>query len=164
MPSPAISDEVLQKAVDTAAQYPSTVAAAKAMGIARSTLQSQLSTAAKRGIKAGNLNHNAFDNLVARSVPSKKTTSLGKSLTEFRAQYDKSYLVPMAIEEGLKNLGDDAWEYEAAFIKICGLSQTDFGRFREEFAEYYVVVDGTRSGKRIWAGSKNLAAQLRRLV
>lgn len=86
---------------------------------------------------------------------------IGRDLSEFRAEHDKDYIVPQKIQEALKQLGD-GWEYEAQFIRLAGLSQTDFANYRESFMDFCVVVD--RSGKRAWAGTKALANKLREMV
>lgn len=86
-----------------------------------------------------------------------------KTLQDFRAVHDKSFVIPNKIREGLAKLGNDGWEYETDFVKLCGVSVLDFASFREQFADYYVVVGGTRSGKRVWAGSKALAAKMREM-
>lgn len=84
----------------------------------------------------------------------------GKSLAEFRASHDKSFIVPQKIKEGLKKLGG-GWEYELGFLRLAGLSTTDLANYREEFEEYVVLVDRT---KRVWCGSKELAVKLREMV
>ena len=88
----------------------------------------------------------------------------GKTLADFRAIHDKSTVVPGKIKEGLVKLGKDGWDYEPEFVKLCGVSVTDFSRFREDFEDYYVIVGGTRTGKRVWAGSKELAAKMREMA
>lgn len=85
---------------------------------------------------------------------------IGKSLQEFRAAHDKNFIVPNKIRAALKNLGS-GWEYEAAFIRLAGISQSDMGNFREQFSEHIVLVDRT---KRVWAGTKATAAALREMV
>lgn len=87
-----------------------------------------------------------------------------KTLQDFRAVHDKSFVIPAKIKEGLAKLGNEGWEEEPNFVKLCGVSVADFSRFREQFADFYVVVGGLRSGKRVWAGSKQLAAKMREMV
>lgn len=97
-------------------------------------------------------------------MPTKTTprSGGGKDLEMFRAAHDKSYIVPRRIKEALAALGD-SWEYEAEFIKRCGVSQTDFAAYREQFADFYVETAGSTSGrgKRVWAGTKTFTAKLR---
>ena len=83
----------------------------------------------------------------------------GKDLAAFRAVHDKSFIVPRAIESGLVQLGS-SWEYEQEFIKRCRLSLADFGRFRDQFAEYYVEIGG-KTIRRVWAGNKAYAKKLK---
>lgn len=89
----------------------------------------------------------------------------GKDLEMFRAAHDRSYIVPRRIREALTALGD-SWEYEAEFIKRCGLSQVDFALYRDQFTEFYVDTSGGRSGrgKRVWAGTKTFANKLREVT
>ena len=96
---------------------------------------------------------------------SKKTRSAknaGHTKDDFRDQHDKSYIVPKKIREGLEQLGD-AWEYEMEFMRRCGLSTTDFSRYRDEF-EDYIVNTGGKNPKRAWTGSVEFAAELREMV
>lgn len=88
------------------------------------------------------------------------TPKAGKDLAAFRALHDKSYIVPLKIQEGLKALGENAWEYEVEFIKRCGLSTTDLAAYRDQFKDFFVETGG-RNPKRAWAGSKPFAKKLR---
>ncbi len=94
----------------------------------------------------------------------KAKTNGAKSLDEFRAAHDKSFLVPKAINEAIAALGEDGWEYEADFQKRTGVSPHDFAAYREQFEDYYVLVGTTRTAKRAWAGSKKLAAKMREMA
>lgn len=85
----------------------------------------------------------------------------GKSLSDFRAIHDKSFIIPVKIKEGLKLLGS-GWEYEAQFGKICGISLADLGNFRDQFSDYVVVV--RRDGKRAWAGTPAVAQKMKDMV
>lgn len=90
----------------------------------------------------------------------------GKDLAAFRAAHDKGTIVPKRISAGLAELGD-SWEYEADFIRRCGLSTTDFAAYREQFKEFYVETpraSGAARGKRAWAGTKAFAKQLREAI
>ena len=92
-----------------------------------------------------------------------KQTKVGKSVDAFRAAHDKSFIVPQRIREGLKKLGD-GWEYESDFIKLCGLRQTDFARYREPFLDDHCVTVGGKSVKRCWAGTKAAAEKMREMA
>lgn len=85
-----------------------------------------------------------------------------KGLKDFRSLFDKSFIIPNRIREGLKNLGPNGWEYEAQFAKASGVSLADLSAYRDEFAEYIVVVN--RDGRRAWAGSPKLAQSMREMV
>lgn len=116
--------------------------AAKALGMGQATLNDHI---------AGKYN----------GVAKPKVDPKGKSLAEFRAQHDKSFIVPKRIKEGLAALGS-GWEYEVQFAKIAGISLADLSNFREQFADNFVVVG--RSGKRAWTGSKATAQAMREMV
>ena len=118
-------------------KYGTITAAAKALGIAQSTLSDRLKRAAQP-----------------------KGDATGRSLSEFRATHDKSYIVPKKIRDGLAKLGE-GWEYEMNFAKIAGISLSDLAAFRSLFEEHMVVVDRTR---RAWAGTKATAAKMRAMV
>lgn len=95
-----------------------------------------------------------------KSTPAKSKT--GKSLDDFRAAHDKNFIVPKKIEEALKKLGE-GWEYEVDFIRLCGLSTTDFAMFREQFEGHYINVGG-RNPKRVWSGSKATIAKMSEMI
>lgn len=82
---------------------------------------------------------------------------IGHSLQEFREMYDKDVIVPKKVREALKKLGN-RWIPEAEFIRMAMISQADMGNYREQFAEHIVMVD---SVKRVWVGTRALAAELR---
>ena len=84
-----------------------------------------------------------------------------KSLEDFRAAHDRSYIVPNAIKAGLKRLGKRGWEYEDAFAREISVSLRDLSTYRGDFVDYIVVL---RSGRRIWAGSPGFADELRGLL
>ena len=93
--------------------------------------------------------------------PAAKTT--GRDINAFRESHDKNYIVPKKIEEALKALGPDKWEYQPDFIKLCEVSVTDMAMFREQFADFTVTVGG-KTKKTVWCGSKGLAIKLRQMV
>ena len=102
---------------------------------------------------------------MASSTGRKKTAAkkAGKNKDDFRSAHDKSYIVPKKIREGIEQLGKEGWEYEREFLSICGLSNTDAARYREEF-EDYLVQTGGKNPKRIWAGSPEFAEELREMA
>ena len=87
---------------------------------------------------------------------------LGKSLQDFRAEHDKSYIVPKKIKDALEKLGD-GWEYEVHFLRLAGLSVTDLAAYRDQFESHTVLVGG-RNAKRVWVGTAKLATQMREMV
>lgn len=104
---------------------------------------------------ASRLEKNERDQIVERAGKSKK-------LSDFRAIFDKSFIIPKRIKEGLKSLGAQGWEYEAQFARVCGVSLADLSAYRDEFSDYIVQVN--RDGRRAWAGSPALAGQMRDMV
>ena len=98
-----------------------------------------------------------------KAEPKKST---GKDLAAFRAQHDRNFIVPRKIEEAIKKLGPDCWEYEQPFQKLAEISNTDVGLFREKFMDFIVEVKGSSrsSARRIWCGSKALATKLRQML
>lgn len=91
-----------------------------------------------------------------------KAKGAGRPVADFRSAHDKSFIVPQKIEAALKKLGD-GWEYEAAFLKLAELSVTDLAKYRPQFEDYIVMTTGPNA-KRVWSGTKELAAQLRTMV
>ena len=87
-----------------------------------------------------------------------------KTLADFKAAHDKSFIVPQRIKTALDALGKDGWEYEAEFIKSSGVNQNDIAKFREQFAEQVVLVRQDGREKRVWAGSVALANKLREML
>jgi hypothetical protein len=87
----------------------------------------------------------------------------GRDLNAFRASHDKNFIVPKKIDEALKVLGPDKWEYQADFLKLAEVSVTDLAMFREQFADFLVSV-GSKTKKTVWCGSKALATKLRAMA
>lgn len=124
-------------------------AAAKAAGVARSTFQEWVKKA-----KSGKD--------IATAPASEHTSKkVGRSLSDFRSAYDKDFIIPTKIKDGLKTLAG-GWEYEVTFAKIAGVSLSDLAAYRDQFAAYVVVVK--RDGKRAWAGSASMAKAMREMV
>ena len=89
-----------------------------------------------------------------------------RTLTDFRAAHDKNVIVPNKIKaalESLKKIGPEHHEYEAEFIKLSGVSQTDMGLFRDQFSEHIVETPAQhgRSSKRVWFADPKVAAKVR---
>lgn len=133
------------------AKYGSTGKAAKALGMGKTTFREAI----KRG---------AF----GKAVVAKKETAdnaprpKARTLADFRGQYDKSYIVPAKIRDGIKTLGANGWEYEVEFARIAGVSLNDLGRVRDQFADHVVAL--SRDSRRAWAGSKKMADAMREML
>lgn len=82
-------------------------------------------------------------------------------LDSFRKQFDKSVIVPAAIERSLKELGD-SWETEADFIKRTRIGTLDFVKFRDRFSDFFLEVrEAGKAPKRVWCGTKAFAQKCR---
>ncbi len=99
---------------------------------------------------------------MSRVKPKASQPAKGKDLESFRAAHDRSFIVPKKIQAGLDDLAD-SWEYEAEFIRRCGLSTTDFSVYRDKFQDFCVETASTNGnrGKRVWCGTKSFASKLR---
>lgn len=94
-----------------------------------------------------------------------KAKTIGKSIQEFRDKHDRSVIIPGRLKAGLAKLADDHWEYETEFFRLCELQPQAVAPFREQFAEYIVVVKGASSHpKSIWCKTPALADRLRKMV
>lgn len=91
----------------------------------------------------------------------KPAAKKGRSLAEFRALYDKDYIVPRKVKAALKELSD-GWEYEVQFAKDAGVSLADLSAYREQFADHVVQIG--RESRRVWAGTVGLARELRESI
>ena len=124
-------------------------AAAKAAGVARSTFQEWVKKA-----RSGK-------DIAAAPAIEHAPKKVGRSLSDFRSAYDKDFIIPTKIRDGLKMLSG-GWEYEVSFAKLSGVSLSDLAAYRDQFAAYVVVVK--RDGKRAWAGSASMAKAMREMV
>jgi hypothetical protein len=142
---PKLDPNVIAQAHAALAKHGTLSAAARSLGIARSTLEGRLKHPAPKP---------------SASLPVTKPKA-GKSLADFRAAHDKDYIVPAKIKSALKELGN-GWEYEQDFLRMAKVSTTDLALYRDQFADHWVVVD--RSGKRVWAGSRTLIDEMRGMI
>jgi hypothetical protein len=99
--------------------------------------------------------------LAKRTSATAQQAAVGKSLSDFRRTYDKSFIVPNKIKAALKMLGA-GWEYEVAFAKYAGVSLMDLGNVRDQFSDHIVSIG--RESKRAWAGTKATADAMRRML
>lgn len=88
---------------------------------------------------------------------------VGRTIDEFRAAYDKSFIVPQKVKAALEKLGD-GWLREMDFAKLAGVNPNDLAAFREMFEDHIVALNGSERGKRAWAGTKALAKRLREML
>lgn len=84
-----------------------------------------------------------------------------KNLSDFRQQYDKSYIVPNRVKTALRELGP-SWEYESQFVKLVGVTLADLGNVGEQFIEHVVVLG--RDGRRAWAGTVATAEAMKKML
>ena len=150
MPTPKLTDEQLMQALDAVAETGNAVKAAKKLKMSPSGLKDRLKVARERGMK---------HKVVAAQVEATKKT--GRSLNDFRSEYDKNYIVPRKIKEALMELGE-GWEYEVNFAKIAGVGLVDMGNYRDEFSQHIVVLN--REGRRAWAGTVATAHKMREMI
>jgi len=85
----------------------------------------------------------------------------GRSLADFKKEFDKNTYIPEKIKAALKELGD-GWEYEHEFSKRSGVNYTDLNIFKPEFEEHFVYIK--KESKKIWCGTKTMAKQLKELI
>jgi hypothetical protein len=147
-----------KEAIALVEKHGSQRAAAAAAGIARSTFGDIINGRYKQsGAKAGVVAKAAGKTAGKQEAAQTKG---GRSLAEFKQVYDKDFIIPNKIKAGLKTLGS-GWDYEREFARLCGISLNDMAAYRDEFAEYMVVI---KDGRRAWAGSKSAAEQMRSML
>jgi hypothetical protein len=83
----------------------------------------------------------------------------GRSLAEFRKTYDKDFIIPHKIKDGLRALGQ-GWEYEVQFAHLIGVALSDLGNYRDQFTDFVVSM----RDRRAWAGSAAVAKQMREML
>ena len=126
--------------------------ASKVAGIHRDTLARIL---AGKPVAARISQHHAVS-----TIPYTGVQVTARSVTDFRNTYDLNTIVPKKIAAGFKQLGA-GWLYESEFAKAAGLTMKDLGMFRDNYADHIVVVGDSR---RIWAGKKTVAEQMRQMI
>lgn len=117
------------------------------MGCAKSTVQGAF------GLRKGRPGY-----VPAKVVPVEKQ---GRSISDFRRQYDKDTIVPAKIRAALKTLGS-AWVYEKEFVKMADVSFADIGNYREMFEDFFITLPN--KGKRVWGGTAKFVKQLSEVI
>lgn len=86
----------------------------------------------------------------------------GRDIEAFRSNHDRAFIVPKKIRDGLEALGD-SWEYEAEFVRRCGVASHEFALYRDQFADFCIETPGGGGlrGKRVYAGTRTFANKLR---
>lgn len=126
--------------------------AAKLLGISRSTMQNRVRSMNKQEKKQAKKE---------ASPEALSPKSIGRSMREFRKEFDKDLIVPNKIRAGLKALGA-GWEYEVPFAKASGISLQDLAIYREQFADHVVLI--RRDSKRAWAGTVDIANEMKGIL
>jgi hypothetical protein len=117
----------------------------------------------KAAAMAIGMSESAFGRLVrgqAKSTGSASAQKTGKSLADFRQQYDKDFIIPTRVKAALKELGG-GWEYEVQFAKVAGVSLADLGNYRDQFIDHVVTL---KESRRVWAGTVQMAETMRGMI
>lgn len=134
-------------------QHGSIGAAARALGMARSTLRDRLNGRPTR-VRVATVVRAAAPVRVQRA----------HTFDDFRAQFDRETVIPAKISAALRELGN-GWLYETEFAQLAGVGLNDLGRFRDAFADHHLEARAPgRSARRVWVGSVEIAAQMRAMV
>ena len=134
------------------AKYGSQSAAARALGVGRMTLHDAYH---------GRRHVNGATHAPTPKPDKPATGAKVKTLSDFRATYDKATIIPAKLKAALKLLGGSGWEYEVQFARNAGVSLTDLANFREMFAPNIVNL---RDNRRAWAGSAGTAKTMREMI
>lgn len=137
-----------EQALEMVRKHGSKRAAAKAAGMAYSTFCDRLMGKLPKAEGSGTLR-----------IETQKPC--GRTLSDFRSEYDKSFIVPTKIKAALRTLGS-GWDYEAAFAKLAGVSLSDLSSYRDQFADH--VVSLNREGRRAWAGTPATAKAMKDML
>ena len=149
-------------AVALMAEHGSYRAAARASGVARTTIQKHHLRAIGTPLRSSRKKNMGVEmaSIVAPHA-SPGEAPKGRALDEFRARYDKDYIVPRRIKAGLESLGA-GWEYEVQFARMAGISLADLAAYRDQFAGHCVALG--RDSRRAWAGTVKTATEMRSML
>ena len=89
-----------------------------------------------------------------------------KTLADFQAAHNPDVKIPTKIRAGLASLlaeGKESAEYEAEFVKRAGVTISQIGKYRDQFAKHIVVVREERksSPKNVWFADTGIATKAR---
>lgn len=89
-----------------------------------------------------------------------------RTLADFRAAHDPDVMIPAKIKAALAALaseGPEEWRYEAEFIALARVSQTQMGQYRDQFTAHIVEAStgGGRAAKRVWFATPKAAKAAR---
>ena len=89
-----------------------------------------------------------------------------RTLADFRAAHDPDVMIPAKIRAALETLekeGPEEWRYEAEFISLAKVSQTQMGQYRDQFTAHIVEAPaiGGRAPKRVWFATTKAARAAR---
>lgn len=118
----------------------------------------------KSAARAAQVPETTFRRRLSGGEPAKAAAGVargGRSLAEFRSEFDRDYIVPRKIRAALAALGT-AWLYEVEFAKAARVSLADLGNYRDAFIAHVVLLK--RDSRRVWAGTRKLAARLRGML
>ena len=124
--------------------------AARAAGISPTAMRKRLQSVGVRG--------------KGKQMPTASMTpsnAKARSLADFRETYDKDTIIPKKLDAAIAELGD-GWLYESEFVKLAGVSYMDLTAFRDAYSTHIVYIK--RDSKRVWAGTPEVADQMRRML
>lgn len=89
-----------------------------------------------------------------------------RSVADFRALHDPAIVVSNKIRSTLAAMlkdGPEHWEYESDFVRRAGLSNSQIGAYREQFAEHIVETPSMNrsSPRRVWFADAKVARKVR---
>ncbi len=137
------------------AKHGSIARAAAALQMSPSTFRDRM-----RGGRAGLRETRKAKASSSKSAPRVKA----RSLEAFREQFDRSTIVPGKIRAALEALGEE-WLFEVEFAQAAGVSLTELGHYRDEFAAHQLVARAPGRGeRRVWVGSIKAANAMRAML
>ncbi len=140
----------------------SVLKAARALGVSKSTLQRWYT-------RDRNIGATPAETLPPpREAPSRPgpapaaPSPVGRSVAEFQRLHNPDIVIPEKIRAALARLGADKWLYENELAHLAGMSSDRVRAYRHAFPDNVVAVK--LNGPFIWAGSPDVAQQLRSVL